>query len=110
MILLDTKSIPFGSEFTLNQFKTILYVNYLTLKKNGSEGILVISRMFSDTQVKEAIDSIYLDRFRNIISDGHSNHDKILRYLEFGGEGVEALHLLSDSRKKILERRKANVQ
>lgn len=104
MIILDTKNLALSPEYILRQLKQIIYVIYLSLKENHSESVLMISELFSDKEIKDAINSIYLDKHRNIVSDSQSRYDKILRYLEYGGEAVKSPHLISKAISNI-ERR-----
>lgn len=69
----------------------------------------MISRIFSDKDIKQAINHIFLDEHRNIVSDGNSKNDMILRYLEFGGEGVPAPHIISKIKSQIERRNSLNV-
>lgn len=109
MIILDTKLFHQDSRMTLNIFKKLLYNNYYTIKENDPEVILVLRNIFSDKEIEQSINDISLDKHRNIIIDSHIRSNIILRYLEFGGEGTKAPHLLSKT-KKDLERRSLNVQ
>lgn len=108
MIILDTKQFHQSSKITLEEFKRLVYNNYYTLKENDSDLILVIEKLFSDEEIRKAINDLSLDKHRNIVIDNHIRSNIILRYLEFGGEGLRAPHLLSNSKKSI-ERRILNV-
>lgn len=109
MIILDTKEFYQDSRMVFNLYKKLLYNNYCAMSNDESESILKIQNIFSDEEIKDAIKSISLDKHRNIVIDEHIRAGLILRYLEFGGEGLNAPHLLSKT-KKNLERRKLNVQ
>lgn len=108
MIILDTKQFHQSSKITLEEFKKLVYNNYYTLKENDSDLILVIEKLFSDKEIRKAINDLSLDKNRNIVIDNHIRSNIILRYLEFGGEGLRAPHLLSNSKKSI-ERRILDV-
>lgn len=108
MIILDTKQFHQSSKITLEEFKRLVYNNYYTLKENDSDLILVIEKLFSDEEIRKAINDLSLDKNRNIVIDNHIRSNIILRYLEFGGEGLRAPHLLSNSKKSI-ERRILDV-
>lgn len=108
MIILDTKQFHQSSKITLEEFKRLVYNNYYTLKENDSDLILVIEKLFSDKEIRKAINDLSLDKNRNIVIDNHIRSNIILRYLEFGGEGLRAPHLLSNSKKSI-ERRILDV-
>lgn len=108
MIILDTKQFHQSSKITLEEFKKLVYNNYYTLKENDSGLILVIEKLFSDEEIRKAINDLSLDKNRNIVIDNHIRSNIILRYLEFGGEGLRAPHLLSNSKKNI-ERRILDV-
>ncbi len=108
MIILDTKQFHQSSKITLEEFKRLVYNNYYTLKENDSGLILVIEKLFSDEEIRKAINDLSLDKNRNIVIDNHIRSNIILRYLEFGGEGLRAPHLLSNSKKSI-ERRILDV-
>lgn len=109
MIILDTKEFYQDSRMTLSLFKKLLYNNYYRMIENDSELNLNIQRIFSEEDIDKALKSISLDKHRYIIIDEHIRAGLILRYLEFGGEGLRAPHLLSRT-KKQMERRKLNVQ
>lgn len=109
MIILSTKNNFLNPKYILEEFKRLLYITYITYKEKSSESILMISRIFSDKDIKQAINHIFLDEHRNIVSDGNSRNDMILRYLEFGGEGVPAPHLISKIKSQIERRNSLNV-
>lgn len=108
MIILDTKQFHQSSKITLEEFKRLVYNNYYTLKENDSDLTLVIEKLFSDKEIRKAINDLSLDKNRNVVIDNHIRSNIILRYLEFGGEGLRAPHLLSNSKKSI-ERRILDV-
>ena len=110
MIILSTKNSFLNPKYILEEFKRLLYITYITNKENSSESILMLSRIFSDKDIRQAINSIFLDKHRNIISDSQSKNDTILRYLEFGGEGVPAPHIISKVKGQIERRNSLNVQ
>ncbi len=109
MIILDTKEFYQDSRMTLNLFKKLLYNNYYKLKENDSELNLIISGIFSDEDIIDAIKDISLDRHRNIYVDSHIRSDLIIRYLEYGGEGLRAPHLVSNTVKQLKRRKLNNV-
>lgn len=109
MIILSTKNNFLNPKYILEEFKRLLYITYITNKEKSSESILMISRIFSDKDIKQAINHISLDKHRNIVTDGQSKNDMILRYLEFGGEGVPAPHIISKVKSQIERRNSLNV-
>jgi len=83
MIILDTKQFYQDSRMTLNLFKKLLHNNYYLIIENNPEFNVVVRGLFSEDEINEAIDNIYLDKHRNIYIDSHIRSNLILRYLEF---------------------------
>lgn len=108
MIILDTSPFYQSPRLTLEEFKRLVYNNYCIIMENDSELNLMIHNLFEDKDVKEAINSMSIDKDRNIISENNTKNDLILRYLEYGGESLRAPHILHKS-KMQLERRSLNV-
>lgn len=81
-------------------FINILNKEYQKEKYGESIQSLQINQMFTDDEVYDAIHSIYIKGDRLEIPERGKNSD-IMRYLEFGGEGVRPMHLISRSLKQL---------
>ena len=104
MILLNANNFYQSPRVILNMYKNLLDIRYNTLRTSKNETILSLLRIFTHQEIEKAIEDIFLDKNNNIIIDSQSKSSVILRYLEYGGENVRSLFLLSNVKKDI-ERR-----
>lgn len=95
MKLLDCRLINSHPDVIRNIFVSALLRNYMNADLNDNKPIKDLKKMFSDLDIKNSIKSIFYDgRF---ISTPEDNNGLILRYLEYGGEGIKASNLISNT-------------
>lgn len=73
---------------------------------NDGKAIKQLLELYSSSEVLDAMNDIYING-NNLETPERGKSSEILRYLEFGGEDVRSMHLISRSLKKV--RRGVNV-
>lgn len=99
MILLDCTNFSKSPIALKMIYINILNNIILTKKQNKSLEASHILDIFSIKEILEALDFIIIDKNRNLKIQENTKASKILRYLEFGGEGVRPNHILSETKK-----------
>lgn len=100
MIILENKNSNIDMTTLKHIYMIFLVRDFNIRKESQSAGITQLLKLFSDSEVREALNDIYINGNKLCIPEtGESSY--ILRYLEFGGDGVSALHLLSNNVKKL---------
>lgn len=95
MILMKTNDCLQGAESIRKAY--ILLCNSLVTKLLNSNDIrlLQLLKIYSLNDIRLSINNITINNKGDIISPEHTRFSKILRYLEYGGDSVKSMHLLS---------------
>ena len=101
MILLKTNQFIQGAHSIRETFIQLCNKELIKLRKNNSLALMQISNKYDLDEIKEAFNNIQVDIYGNLIVPEHTNTSVILRYLEYGGEGVRASHLLTNVTNEI---------
>ncbi len=111
MKLIDCKDFNQGAGTIRNVYISIFDTYLEKLYKNQSLGLKQFQEKFdlSLEDIKRLIRTITLTRDGFLITPEHGKHSMILRYLEYGGQDVKPIHLMSISKNllyKILRERR----
>lgn len=95
-----------NSYLSSNVFRDV-YVFYCKNKivemiKNQELGMQQILQMYSIDDINNSLDSIRLNQEGDLYIPEQEDSSVVLRYLEYGGENVRALHLFTKVNKHIL--------
>lgn len=100
MIILDNKSNTMNIMVLKKLVQILIYKEFEKAKSGDAINIRQILEIYSESDIRNAIEDIYVNGNRlEIPEKGKSS--EILRYLEFGGEDVRSLRLISRSVKKL---------
>lgn len=100
MIILDNKSNTMNIMVLKKLVQILIYKEFEKAKSGDAINIRQILELYSESDIRNAIEDIYVNGNRlEIPEKGKSS--EILRYLEFGGEDVRSLRLISRSVKKL---------
>ena len=83
----------------VNSIKKLLKSQFIIYKKDYE----ALISLYDEEVIYEAIDSIYAQD-KLIIAPTAGIYGKILRYLEYGGQGVEQKKLLSKASRNIIRK------
>jgi hypothetical protein len=98
-----------SSDFCLDRYrlKSILsqsiYYNLLLLLKDKSLGLTQMLDRYSLYEIKNALRDIKIDDKGIIYIPERTKSDYIIRYLEFGGDGVRPTHLISSVTNNLIK-------
>ena len=81
-------------------FVSILDKEYRKEVYGGSISVMQVSQLYSESEIYDAIHSIYING-NNLEIPERGRNSEIMRYLEFGGEEVRPMHLITKSIKQI---------
>lgn len=81
----------------------IIYCNkeLSQLLNNKSKDLRTILEKYSIEDIKSALNTMTIDKDGNLIVPEHLTSSVILRELEFGSNNVNALHILSKTKKRL---------
>ena len=98
-----------SSDFCIDRYRLrsilsqSLYYNLLLLYKDKSLGLTQLLNRYSLYDIRKALQDIKIDNDGIIYVPERTKSDYILRYLEFGGDGVRPTFLVSSVTKKIIK-------
>lgn len=69
---------------------------------NMIPGLVGLLKRYSLDDVKRSIYSINIDSNGNLVVPENCEYSRILRLLEFGGEGIRPTHILSLSKNRLI--------
>ena len=95
MILLNCKDFRQGASSVRNIFINMCEKQLIKLQKDNSLGLKQLLELYSLEDIEQAFNQIYVNKDRQLVIPEQSISSYILRYLEYGGEGVRPTHLLS---------------
>lgn len=75
----------------------------LDLQVRESLGLKQLLKLYDISDIKRAFNSISIDNFGHLYIPEQSYQNTLLRYLEFGGQGVRPTHLLSNAKDKLIK-------
>lgn len=103
MILMNNSntSILFSSNNFLDYYIQMCKVSLSNKISNNDLSVAQLLSLYDLKDVMNALDTIKTDSNNNIYVDDQSNESIILRYLEYGGEGVKSPHLFSEINNKF---------
>ena len=101
MKIIRSNIFPLGANSIREIFIQICNMELLELYKNKSLGLSQMLDKYSESDIRDAFKSIYVDKDYYLSIPEHSNSDVLLRFLEFGGEGIKPTHLLSKAKQRI---------
>lgn len=108
MDLINCKNVNVHPYILRNLFVNNLIANFKKAEFNGSLPIIQLLKEFNESDIINAIKSIYYNG--EFISVPETGGDSlIIRYLEFGGENVKASNIVSQSVEELKRSLGVNV-
>lgn len=101
MILFKSNNLDIGARQLRQLTINLLNYNIRKLEKDNSLGLKQLKNIYSISDIINTFNTISIDSNGNILIPENNSSNHILRYLEYGGEGVRATHLLSSVKRDL---------
>ena len=103
MILMKKVDTHLSPRLLKTYYKMIFKDLFNRSMKHNRKATKQLLNAFTLEEIYNSVESIYL-RNRNLYAPDKGHNGLVLRYCEFGGQDVDALHLLSDTARELEKR------
>lgn len=101
MKILDCSDFKQNPNTIKSIFSHFLMTELTSIRKQNSLGLIQILRKYSFRDINDALRNIKINDDGDLEIQDNTRYCTILKFLEYGGEGVRALNLLSKAESKF---------